>query len=107
MKSTSSKILALAFSIGIIAGALFSGCKSTSSSQPVSQLSADPNTTAPHAAKGSAQLWSETCSRCHNVRDPSTYSREQWEVAMQHMRLRANLTGEEHRRILEFLESAD
>jgi hypothetical protein len=59
------------------------------------------------SAKGNSQLWSENCGRCHNVRDPSTYSRAQWQVAMHHMRVRGSLTAEEHRRILEFLEAAD
>lgn len=55
--------------------------------------------------KGGAQLWSENCQRCHNTRSPSTYNDAQWEVAMMHMRVRANLTPEEHKKILEFLKS--
>ena len=43
--------------------------------------------------------------RCHNIRSPSSYSSAQWEVAMMHMRVRANLTPEEHKKILEFLKS--
>ena len=31
----------------------------------------------------------------------------EWDVAMHHMRIRANLTAEEHRKILEFLKSAN
>jgi len=56
---------------------------------------------------GGAELWSVTCSRCHNLRSPSMYSDAQWEVAMYDMRVRANLTGEEQRKILEFLKSAN
>lgn len=54
--------------------------------------------------EGRAQLWTENCVRCHNIRSPSTYSDAEWEVAMHHMRIRANLTTEEHRKILEFHE---
>ena len=62
--------------------------------------------TAPSAAaKSGAQLWAENCVRCHNIRSPSSYSSAQWEVAMMHMRVRANLTPEEHKKILEFLKS--
>lgn len=57
--------------------------------------------------KGGSQLWGENCIRCHNVRSPSSYSDAEWEVAMHHMRIRANLTAEEHKRILEFLKSAN
>lgn len=63
--------------------------------------------TAPSAAeKSGAQLWAENCVRCHNIRSPSNYSPAQWEVAMMHMRIRANLTPEEHKKILEFLKSS-
>jgi hypothetical protein len=62
--------------------------------------------TAPSASeKSGAQLWAENCIRCHNIRSPSNYSPAQWEVVMMHMRVRANLTPEEHKKILEFLKS--
>ena len=62
--------------------------------------------TAPSAVeKSGAQLWAETCVRCHNIRSPSNYSAAQWEVVMMHMRVRANLTPEEHKKILAFLKS--
>lgn len=57
--------------------------------------------------KGAAELWVENCVRCHNSRSPASYSDEQWEVAMLHMRVRANLTAEEHGRILEFLKAGN
>src|SRR3954454_23262763 len=57
----------------------------------------------PH--KAGAQLWSENCTRCHYVRPPDAYSAAQWTVVMQHMRLRANLTGSEEREILRFLQA--
>jgi mono/diheme cytochrome c family protein len=55
--------------------------------------------------KSGAQLWAENCVRCHNIRSPSSYSPAQWEVVMMHMRVRANLTPEEHKKILEFLKA--
>ncbi len=53
-----------------------------------------------------AKLWSDNCSRCHNVRSPNIYSDAQWEALTLHMRIRANLTPEESREILAFLKSA-
>jgi len=57
--------------------------------------------------KGGAELWAQTCARCHNIRSPTEFSHAEWQVIMHHMRVRANLTGEEQRKILEFLKSAD
>ncbi len=56
--------------------------------------------------KGGAQMWAENCQRCHNFRSPASYSPAQWDVAMLHMRVRANLTPEQARKILEFLKSS-
>jgi len=58
------------------------------------------------AQMGGAELWAQTCSHCHNLRDPSSYGPAQWEVAVYDMRVRANLTGDEQRKILEFLKAA-
>ena len=86
-------------------GLLLAGCAITHTEQAAETLAA---TTAANAnGKGGAQLWAENCVRCHNNRSPSTYSDAEWDVAMHHMRIRANLTAEEHRRILEFLKSAN
>lgn len=63
-------------------------------------------TTPSTAEKSGAQLWAENCVRCHNIRSPSNYSRAQWDVVMMHMRVRANLTPEEHKKILAFLKSS-
>jgi len=52
------------------------------------------------------QLWSNNCSRCHNIQPPARYSEAQWDVIVHHMRLRANITGQEQRAIVEFLKSA-
>jgi cytochrome c5 len=55
---------------------------------------------------GGAELWGRNCGHCHNIRSPSSYSDAQWEVVMLHMRVRANLTADEHKKILAFLKSA-
>ncbi len=57
--------------------------------------------------KGGAQLWSESCARCHNMRSPSAHSDKEWSVIAHHMRVRANLTAEEHKAILKFLKSGN
>lgn len=106
MKSKFSKLFAGGFSLLAVAGVttLIVGCNTT---QP-------PKTSADTAAvseaplgKGGAELWSENCARCHNIRSPSTFSDTEWDVAMHHMRVRANLTADESKKILEFLKSAN
>ena len=52
------------------------------------------------------ELWSNNCMRCHNIQPPTMYNDAQWDVILHHMRLRANITGQEQRAILEFLKSA-
>ena len=56
---------------------------------------------------GGAQLWAENCIRCHNIRNPASLSDRQWEIVMHHMRVKANLTADEHQSILEFLKAAN
>lgn len=59
------------------------------------------------APKGGALFWSQNCMRCHNLRPPRERSDREWEIIVHHMRVRANLTAEEHRLILQFLKSAN
>ena len=61
----------------------------------------------PPMRKDGARAWAQNCMRCHNVRDPQERSDREWEVIVHHMRVRANLTAEEHRLILEFLKAAN
>ena len=91
--------------VGIILAALAfiaCGCNSTGHGGS-SAMGGGANPDQPAGAK----LWAQNCARCHNYRSPESYSDAQWEVAMLHMRIRANLTAEEHRTILEFLKSAN
>ena len=52
-------------------------------------------------------LWSENCMRCHNTPSPTDFNDSQWEVVGTHMKLRANLTEDETKKIIEFLQSAN
>jgi len=81
--------------------ATFSGCNSTESAN-VHPLLADA---AAADKKTGTQLWADNCTRCHNARPSTQYSAQQWDLIVHHMRLRANLTGEEQRTITEFLQS--
>lgn len=57
--------------------------------------------------KPGALLWGENCGRCHNVRPPSSLTDTQWELAVLHMRTRANLTEVETDKIIQFLKAAN
>ncbi len=70
-------------------------------------LKDSPGQAQAQTTKGGAEVWAQNCARCHNMRSPSAYSDKQWEVITQHMRVRANLTAEETRKILEFLKSGN
>jgi hypothetical protein len=54
-----------------------------------------------------ARLWTQTCAQCHNMRPVKAYSAAEWGVIVHHMRVRANLTGQEARAIAAFLQSSD
>jgi hypothetical protein len=102
----------------IAGGASLSGCTSDArpndGSSPGAAAAAGPTTRpddplagvfGPAPVKSGPQLWSENCTRCHYARPPGYYSGAQWTLVMHHMRSRANLTGEEERRILAFLQA--
>jgi cytochrome c5 len=106
--------LALAAVLAMATASFFTGCAAsgrTDSQGGQVEASADA-TTRPAAdaqataSKGGAQLWSENCGRCHNLRPPTQYSAAEWQIIVHHMRLRADLTGQEQRSITEFLQSA-
>ncbi|MFT5138916.1 MAG: cytochrome c5 [Rhodothermales bacterium] len=54
-----------------------------------------------------AKTWADNCSRCHNMRDPQDLRDDQWISTAFHMRVRAGLTGQQTRDILEFLQVAN
>ncbi len=53
-------------------------------------------------AEGAA-VYGANCGRCHNARSPLERSDRQWVVIMTHMRVRANLAGQDARKVLAFL----
>ena len=54
-----------------------------------------------------AKAWSDNCVRCHNLRDSSELRDDQWVTTVFHMRVRGNLTGQETRDILTFLQNSN
>ncbi len=58
-------------------------------------------------SKSGAQLWGENCMRCHNSPSPADFNDEQWKTIGLHMQVRANITSEEVKKIVEFLSSAN
>jgi len=78
---------------------LVTGCSTTPAQAPAGGAGQAASAMGP-------QLWSQNCMHCHNLRSPTSYSDSQWEVVALHMRVRANLTADEHRKILAFLKSA-
>jgi len=78
-----------------------SGCGSDPApkGEPLVKLFATPK------QSGSA-LWTVNCNRCHNAPPPTTFTPPEWDMIVHHMRLRANLTGQEARAIAEFLKSS-
>jgi len=108
------KILLLLTLVGsFVIGAMLisaNGCESTgvSPNQSADQASQQPvDLVDKSKLKGGAQLWAENCIRCHNIRSPESYTDAQWDVALLHMRVRANLLAYEHRAIAEFLKSGN
>jgi len=87
---------------GAAVAVTLAGCTATDS--PSGSATTQPAKTA-STGRGRAELWAQTCNRCHNAWSPDQYSATQWEAAMQHMRLRAGLSREEHDSILEFLQA--
>jgi len=73
----------------------------TSCSSPAlrPEIQASPATT----VERGAELWAATCRRCHVPRSLNKFDAKHWDVTMLHMRVRANLTGEEARLIRSFL----
>ena len=62
--------------------------------------------TAKKAAKklSGAELYSMHCNRCHPERYPTERTAAQWKTIVLHMRVRANLPGEQARTILKYMQ---
>lgn len=89
LKRKYSYILGFIVSSTIAIMTLISGCATTS-----------PKT---EQASG-AQLWAQKCQSCHNAPPPATWSTQQWDVVIYHMRVKAALTNKEAQKIVAFLK---
>lgn len=54
-----------------------------------------------------AKAWANNCGSCHNLRPAKDLRDDQWRVVVSHMRVRADLTGQEARDILKFLQESN
>ena len=109
MKKYSHKSIRILFVMGLSCAALL-GCQTEPQvadrePEPIAMSQIGDKTSL--AIPGGAQLWAQNCIRCHNIRNPASLSDRQWEIVLHHMRVRANLTTQEHEMILEFLKAAN
>lgn len=51
-----------------------------------------------------AQIYGTNCARCHNLRSPTEYNDLNWRTIMAQMRARANLTRDQARAVLAFVQ---
>lgn len=49
-------------------------------------------------------IYARNCNRCHNYRSPAERSDRDWDVAIGHMRIIANLSGADAQAVLRFLQ---
>lgn len=54
-----------------------------------------------------AMAWANNCASCHNLRPAKDLRDDQWRVVLAHMRVRADLTGQEARDVLKFLQESN
>ena len=54
-----------------------------------------------------AKVYGVTCGRCHNPRSPVERSDREWLLIVNHMRVRAGLTGGQVRDVLTFLQATN
>ena len=52
-----------------------------------------------------ARVYGAMCGRCHNPRSPLERDDRDWATIINHMRVRANMTGEQVRDVLAFLQA--
>ncbi len=54
-----------------------------------------------------ARVYGAVCGSCHNARSPLERSDRDWVTIINHMRVRANMTGEQVRNVLAFLQATN
>ncbi len=57
--------------------------------------------------RSGAQLWGETCVRCHNTPSPASFNDTDWRTIELHMKVRANLPKAQSDKIFEFIRSVN
>ncbi len=90
----------------VAAAALVAGCQSNNGGATAGET-LEMQVASEDTGLSGAQLWAQTCVHCHNSRSPASYSDTEWAIAMNHMRQQAHLTGDEYRKILEFLQASN
>ena len=99
--------VALAAGCGV---AVLTGCsgdgQTTAPSTQVAPAAFAPEDNAALKNAG-ARVWARNCIRCHNIRTPASFSDREWAIIVHHMRVRANLTGEQQKAVLRFLQAAN
>ena len=100
-----NKMFATGAALALIgSGFVLAGCSTPSDPKRADAAATTQKSTA--VAQSGATMWAQNCGHCHNLRSPDSYSDAQWDVAVLHMRIRANLPAEEYKKILAFLKSA-
>ena len=54
-----------------------------------------------------AKAWAQTCQGCYNLRDPKELTDRNWDIVVNHMRVRADLPGQMARDIKAFLKASN
>ena len=98
---------ATACAVFLCVAVVLSGCHNSKATPEQTTVEAVGTVGGEQLVKGGAQVWAQNCMRCHNLRQPHERSDREWEAIVFHMRVRANLTAEEHRLIVEFLKAAN
>lgn len=102
MKSFNKIIFSILFCLTVIAAAI-----SCTGSKAVYTDVTDLQDKGKITEKSGAQLWGETCNRCHLAPSPADYNDNDWTTISLHMKVRANLTENEMAKIEDFLKSAN
>ena len=84
---------------------LLAGCAGVTGTDAVTRPSnGSPVRLFAEPTRSGAEVWRANCNRCHNAPPPTTFRPDEWDLVLQHMRLRANLTGGEVRAVAGFLK---
>lgn len=84
----------------VLAGILLAAC----ASRPEGTISSGQEDPQLLVARG-AEVYGYSCGRCHNARAANERTDRQWDAVVAHMRVRANLTGEEARSVMAFMRA--